>query len=529
MLQLSRWKIIVVVLATIFGFLFTLPNLLPADARAKLPGFLPNKTLNLGLDLQGGSYLLYEVDTATLLRQRLDNLVEDVVVTLQQAQVGSTRPAVVGNEVRVQITDPAQVGKAMDALKDFSRRSATAQGQYGVVRGADNVVRITISQQMIAAEALGAVDQSKEIIDRRINALGTLEPLIVRQGSNRIVVQAPGESDPDKLKRVIGQTAKLTFQMVDESVSWQEAQAGNVPFGSVLLPQPGNQSEPFVLVRKRVLVSGDNLRKATSGTDEYNKPAIHFTFDQKGAKAFADVTMRNRGKRFAIILDDKVISAPTIQSAILQGQGQITGNFTPDSAKELADLLQGGALPAPLKVIQQSVVGAGLGAEAVDAGAKSLLIGAIAIVIFMLLAYGLFGLFAVIGLVVNVLLLIGIMNMNQFAMTLPGIAGIILTLAVAVDANVLIYERMRDEARAGHPPLQAADHGFRRALVSILDANVTSLISGFIMFSAGSGPVKGFALTLMLGVFTSVFSAVLVTQLLIGWWLRVAKPKTLPI
>ena len=382
---------------------------------------------------------------------------------------------------------------------------------------------------MAKAEAVRAVDQSMEIIRRRIDKLGTKEPLIQKQGQNRIAIQAPGESDPEKLKSYIGQTAKLTFQMVDETVAPTEIQSGRMtPFGSVLLPSD-ERAEPFVLVKKRILVSGENLRAATPGTDEYGKPALHLRFDGVGSRKFADVTIRNKGKRFAIILDNKVLSAPVIQSVIPNGEAQITGNFTPESAKEMADLLQGGALPAPLKVISQSKVGAGLGEEAVRAGGISLMIGAIAIVVFMLLAYGLFGVFATIGLVVNVLLLIGIMNLNQFAMTLPGIAGIILTLAVAVDANVLIYERMRDEQRLGHSPMSAADHGFRRALVSIVDANVTSAISAIIMFNFGSGPVKGFALTLLIGVLTSVFSAIVVTQLLIGWWFRVAKPKALPI
>jgi preprotein translocase subunit SecD len=532
MMTLSRWKVIAVVLSVIFGVLFTLPNLLPQPARDSLPGFLPNKILNLGLDLQGGSQLLLEVDTDALRVERLTNLVEDVRKTLRDEGVEFTGLGVVNGEVTARITDPGQVSAAVNVL----RRSvgAALAGVAGgrevtVSTGPDQRVRVVFVPEAINAAAGKAVDQSIEIIRRRIDELGTKEPTIIRQGTNRIVVQAPGESDPERLKNVIGQTAKLSFQMVDDSVPLQEAAAGRVPPGSQMLPSEDGYA-PAYLIRKRALVSGEMLTDAQQAFDQQTgRPVVSFRFNGVGARRFGDATSQNIGKRFAIVLDGKVISAPTIQGAITGGSGQITGNFTPESANNLAILLRAGALPAPLKVEEQRTVGAELGADAVRAGAISLGIGAVAIIVFIVLAYGLFGVFAAIALVINVLLIIGIMSMSQATLTFPGIAGLILTLAVAVDANVLIYERVRDEAHAGRAPLAALEHGFSRALVSIIDANITSAISALIMFQFGAGAVKGFAWTLLIGVITSVFTAVVVTQLLIGWWYRATKPKQLPI
>jgi protein-export membrane protein SecD len=528
MIQLSRWKIFSIVIAAVLAVLYTLPNLLPAEARARLPGFMPAKVLNLGLDLQGGSYLMLSVDTAALRKERLTNLTEDVRVALRDEQIAFSGLGQIGDEVVLQVTDPAQLDAAYSALNKLGGQTQRGARELSVVRGANNTIRLSYTPQAIAAEASRAVDQSIEIVRRRIDALGTKEPSIQRQGADRIVVQAPGESDPEKLKRVIGQTAKLTFQMVDETVTAQEAQAGRVPPGSELLP--GEEREPFVLVKKRVLVSGESLTMAKPGFDQYGRPSINFRFNGQGSRKFGDATARNIGKRFAIVLDGKVISAPVIQSAITGGTGEITGNFTQESATELANLLQGGALPAPLKVEEQRTVGAELGKDAVEAGKISTAIGFVAIVVFMMLAYGfLFGGISVLGLLLNLLLMAAAMSATQATLTLPGVAGLILSLALAVDANVLIYERIRDEERTGHSPRAAIDVGYQRALVSILDANVTSLIAAGIMFAFGAGPVRGFAWTLSIGVFTSVFSAVLVSQVLLGWWLQSAKPKKLPI
>ena len=532
MMKVSRWKVIVVAFAAIFGVLFTLPNFLTQQQRDSLPGFLPKQTLNLGLDLQGGSYLLYSVDTDALRQERLTNLIEDVRSTLAQEQIQFSDLGVVNGQVSVRITDPNKVTPALNALRRVV--SPPVQGAPGghevdLASTADQRIQLSFSKAALEAQASKAVEQSIEIIRRRIDQLGTKEPDIRRQGVDRLMIAAPGESDPERLKNVIGQTAKLTFQMVDDSVSPQEAAAGRVPPGSELLPSTDGYSPAYV-VKKRAEVTGEMLVDAQARFDQQSgHPMVQFRFNGQGARRFGEVSSQNIGKRFAIVLDKKIISAPVIQGAITGGSGQITGNFTEETANDLSILLRAGALPAPLKVEEQRTVGAELGADAVRAGGISLAIGAAAIIVFIVLAYGLFGVFAAIALVVNVLLIVGLMSMTQATLTFPGIAGLILTLAVAVDANVLIYERIRDEAHAGRTPIMALEHGYSRALVSIIDANITSAISAIIMFQFGSGAVRGFAWMLLIGVFTSVFTAVLITQLLIGWWFRAKKPKTLPI
>ena len=532
MINVSRWKVIVVVLATLFGIVFTAPNLLPADVRAGLPAWVPSRTLNLGLDLQGGSSLLYEVDVQALRAEKLTNLTEDARTALTKEQIAFTGLGVVGGEVNVRITDPAQVQPAAKVLREsVGAPLAGAPGgrEAAVSLLPDQRIRIAFVGAALESQAAKAVDQSIEVIRRRIDALGTKEPDIRRQGAGRIMIAAPGESDPQKLRDIIGKTAKLTFQMVDETADPREAQQGRVPPGSMIVPSEEGGA-PFEVVRRRAFANGEQLVDAQGTFDQQSaQPVVSMRFNAKGAKGFGETTTNNVGKRFAIILDNKVISAPRINGPIPGGSGIITGNFTVDSANQLAILLRAGALPAPLKVQEQRTVGAELGADSIRAGAISLAIGAVAIIVFIILAYGLFGVFAAIALIVNVLLIVGVMSCFQATLTFPGIAGLILTLAVAVDANVLIYERIRDEAHAGRLPIMALEHGFSRALVSIIDANITSAISALIMLWVGSGPVRGFALTLLIGVVTSVFTAVLITQLLIGWWFRATKPKTLPI
>jgi preprotein translocase subunit SecD len=526
MIQLRPWKIALVAVALLFGILFTLPNLF---AEGTLPGFLPNQRLNLGLDLQGGSYLLYEVDTDALKTEQMTNLVEETRTTLQSGRILFTGLGQVNGGVSVRITDPAKVDAAVQALSKLATNIPnTATRDLIFARGPDQTIQITQAPQAAQAAVAKAVDQTIEIINRRIDALGTREPSITRQGTNRIVIEAAGLSDPEKLKAVIGKTAKLSFQMVDDTVPQADIAAGHVPPEDQVLPSDDHLAEVYVLQR-RAVVTGDMLTGAQQSFDENGRPDISMRFNGQGARRFGDATAQNIGKRFAIVLDGRVIEAPTIQGAIPGGNGQITGNFTEESAGNLALLLRSGALPAKLNVISQQTVGAELGADAVRSGTIALAVGAIAIVVFIVLAYGLFGLFAAGALLVNVLLIVAFMSMTQATLTLPGIAGLILTLAVAVDANVLIYERMRDEGRAGRSLILTIDSGYRLAWPSIMDANVTTLISAAIMFQFGSGPVKGFAWTLSIGVLTSVFTAILVTQVLIGWWFRVAKPKQLPI
>jgi preprotein translocase subunit SecD len=534
MMNLSRWKVSLVVIATVLGLLFTLPNLLPKSAVAALPGFMPKQGLNLGLDLQGGSSLLLEVDTGALMTERLTNMVEDVRTTLRNEQIDFTDLGQAGGGINLRITDPAKLTQAQNALRrTLSTPLAGAQGgQEVTISGApDQRIRIAFVPEAFDAESARAVEQSIEIVRRRIDQLGTKEPDIARQGKNRIFIQVPGESNPERLKSLLGQTAKLTFQMVDDSVSPAEVAAGRLPPGDEVLPYATPADGAPLLVKRRFVVTGEMLTGASPGFDQQTGHAeVNLRFNGMGATRFGDVTTNNVGKRFAIVLDKKIISAPVIQGPIQGGSGRITGNFTPESANDFAVLLRAGALPTRLIVEEQRTVGAELGADAVRAGGLSAVVGIGAVAVFMIGIYGfLFGGISLIGLVVNGLMIVGIMSVTGATLTLPGIAGLILTLAVAVDANVLIYERMRDELRAGRSLISAMDAGFSRAFGTIMDANITHLLSALILFQFGSGPVKGFAWTLSIGVLTTVFSAVLVTQVLLAWWFRATRPKTLPI
>ena len=529
MLTLSRWKIGLVLISALFGILFTAPNVLPPQVLDAWPAFLPHQKLNLGLDLRGGSYLLLEVDTEALNKERLTNLTEEIRTRLRTDKVEFSDLGVAGDKISVRISDPTQVDAVAKTLTRTLGEQLQGGGRDVNIRTAqDQRVEVSFVREAAAAAASKAVDQSVEIIRKRTDAQGTKEVSITRNGSRRIVVEAPGESDPQKLRELIGKTAKLTFQMVDVSVTPEDIAAQRIPPDDEVLPSD-DRYQPVYVVKKRAVVSGEMLTRANLANDENGQPAVAFNFNGVGARRFGQVTSQNIGKPFAIVLDKRIISAPRIQSAITGGSGIINGNFTTESANQLAILLRSGALPAPLNIVEQRTVGAELGADAIRAGAISLAIGAAAIFAFIILAYGSFGIYAAIALIINVLMIIGALSMTQASLTLPGIAGVILTMAVAVDANVLIYERMRDEANSGRAPMAAADTGYKRALTSIIDANVTTMIAALILYYVGAGPVKGFAWTLAVGVVTSVFTAVLVTQVLIGWWFKVARPKSLPI
>lgn len=527
MVQMSRWKVILLALALVFGLLFSYANALSPAQRDSLPGWLPKPTLNLGLDLQGGSYLLLQVDVAAMREKRVSNLSEDARQTLSEARIAVAGIVRDGNGVVITLRNPVQMEPAVTAMRNLLGSGMAMASDRTVTRQGDNRIRYAFTDAAMTAMGPTAVDQSIEVVRRRIDSLGTREPSITRQGAERIVVQAPGESDPTQLERVIGQTAQLTFQMVDVENSIQEAMAGAVPPDAELLM--GEDGTPY-LVKRRVIVSGENLVDANVTTDQSNQPAIGFRFDGQGARRFGEATAANIGRPFAIILDGKVISAPRINTAITGGSGIIEGSFTIASASELVNLLNGGSLPAPLTVEERRSVTASLGADAVRAGQLATLIAFAGVLVFMVLSYGgLFGGISVIALLLNGLLIIAAMSMTGATLTLPGIAGLILTLAMAVDANVLIYERMRDEANAGRSPIAAMDAGFNRAMVTIVDANLTTILAALIMFWFGAGPVRGFAWTLSIGVVTSVFTAVLVTQVLLVVWLRLRKPKKLPI
>jgi preprotein translocase subunit SecD len=533
MMSSSRWKVFFVVLATILGLWFTLPNLLPAHVRDGLPAFMPRSTLKLGLDLQGGSDLLYSVDTAALRNERLTNMAEDTRTQLRDKNIAFTDLAVTNGQIGLRITDPTQMTAAANALRQTV--GAPLAGVSGgrdvtVSTGADQRLVVAFVPEAFDAEAQRAVEQNIEVIRRRIDQMGTKEPDITRRGKNRIDIQAAGESDPERLKTIIGQTAKLSFQMLDEEASPDDIAQGRIPPGDEILVSTDGRA-PSYIVKKRQVVTGEMLTSASAGFDsQTGRSEVELRFNGLGAKRFGDITRENVGKRFAIILDKKILSTPVIEGPIPGGSGRITGNFTAETANDLAVLLRAGSLPAPMKVEEQRTVGAELGADAVKAGAISAIVGLVATMAFMLLIYGgLFGGISLIALAVNAVMIIGVMSFTQATLTLPGIAGLILTLAVAVDANVLIYERMRDELRAGKSLISSMDAGFARAWGTIFDANMTHIFSALIMFNLGSGTVKGFAWTLAIGVLTTVFSAVLVTQVLLAWWFRAARPKTLPI
>jgi len=539
MLNVAPWRIWLVIIVTIVGIVFAAPNFVPQSFRANVPVLKDLRPVNLGLDLRGGAYLMYQVDVAALQRQQLDATVDDMARVLREARprIAYTGRGVSEGAARLRLVNAADTERALKLLNDEVAEDIQAGG-FGRVEKSiifaqtpDGVIEGRYTPAMIEQSTRRAVDQSREVIMRRIDPGGVSETSVQRQGLDRIVVQAPGEQDPETLKRRIGQTARLTFHLVDHNVRPEDAFAGRVPPGTVLLPQD-DQSEPLVAVKERAILSGDDLNSSNPSFDQQTgAPVVSFRFDSRGARIFGQITQQNVQKRFAVVLDGRVITAPNIIEPILGGSGQISGNFTPESAKELSDLLNAGALPAPLSILDQRSVGPGLGQDAIEAGQVSTMIAGVLVLVFMVLAYGLlFGGIAVIALIVNGILILAAMSAIGAALTLPGVAGLILTLAVALDANVLIFERMRDEAKSGRAPALAIDSGFSRAFVTILDANITNLGAALIMMSlAPPGPVKGFAWTLTIGVFTSVFTAVLVTQILMAWWFRAARPKKLPI
>lgn len=532
MLNVARWRIILVAVVTVFGVLFALPNFLPQSVRDSLPGFLPRQGINLGLDLQGGSQLLLEIDGAALQEQQLDNIADQMAAALRDAEpaIRYTGRGVVGDTARLRLVDAAQMEAAQRVLRPLRLSPTGGADILTFSESADGVIEARITEVYLSELSRQAAQQSIEVIRRRIDPTGTSEVTIVRQGDDRIVVQAPGVSDPEMLKERIGQTALMTFHMVRE-ISPEEAAAGRLPPGTMQVgPYPGGRGSGPEIVERRPRLTGEHLVRANPSTDgNTGEWVLSFQLDNEGSTTFCRITREYTGQRFAILLDEQVLTAPTINEPICGGSGQISGGFTAETANELAVMLRAGALPVPLRVIDERTVDASLGQDAINAGTTASIIAGLVTFVFMVLAYGLFGVFACVALIVNFVLLIGAMSMVGAALTLPGIAGLILTIAMAVDANVIIYERMREEAAAGRSPALSIDAGFNRAMITIIDANLTTILAAMILFQFGAGPVRGFAWTLSIGVITSVFSAVLVTQLLIAWWFRIARPKQMPI
>jgi preprotein translocase subunit SecD len=456
---------------------------------------------------------------------------DDVLRVLRQARIPFTGRAIRGNGVDVHITRPTDVKTALEKLGTLSQPMSGilgASGQRSIdITENGGTITLTPSDAALTERIRQAVDQSIEIIQRRVNELGLVEPSIQREGISRILVQVPGLQDPTRLKEILGKTAKLDFRMVDLSMPVQQAIETHPPPDSEILN--GQNGEKY-LIEKRVLVSGADLVDAQPGFDQRtSEPVVNFRFNSNGARKFAEATQQNVGKPFAIVLDNQVVSAPVIREPILGGQGQISGNFTVQQANDLAILLRAGALPAPLTIVEERTVGPGLGQDSIQAGEHAAYVGAGLVIFFMFVTYGLFGLFANIAVAVNVAMIFGVLSMLGATLTLPGIAGIVLTVGIAVDSNVLIYERIREEVRAGRTAINAIDAGFTRALATILDSNITTFIAAAVLFYAGSGPVRGFAVTLGIGILTSLFTAFTLTRLIVAYWVRMWRPRTVPI
>lgn len=522
MLYYATWKKWATIALCVLSVLYAAPNLLPRTVSdriaAEVPAWVPVHPVNLGLDLQGGSYILLKVDTAAAMKDRLSSLIDVVRQELQQRRIGY-----IGLESRDKgIAFTLRDAATAEQMREVSRK-VDADLSFDVANGTD--VTLSFPDAVLQKYTRDTLQKSIEIVRRRIDQTGTREPLIQSTGDDRILLQLPGVSDPGQIKRLLGQTAKMTFHLVDEAATM--AGGLQAPPGYISVPDSRDPNRHYV-IRRQPSLAGDTLLDAqASVTQQTGQPAVHFRFNTTGARRFGDITRQNVGHMFAIMLDGKVITAPVIREPITGGQGQIDGNFTVQEASETAMLLRAGALPAPLTVIEERMVGPGLGQDAINAGRISGLVGLGLVLAFMFVSYGRFGIYANFALLMNVAMLFAGLNLLGATLTLPGIAGIVLTIGMAVDANVLIYERIREELRLGRSVLSAIDAGYSRAMAAIIDSNVTTIISGVILFSIGTGPIRGFAVTLTLGILTSMFSAIMITRLLVLRHIRVAKPATL--
>lgn len=534
-MQSSPIRTAVIAIVALLGILFTIPSFLPQDVRDNWPGFLPRQTVVLGLDLQGGSHLLLQVNEAGIVTERLQSLRRDVRNTLANdngiGNLITTDEAT--KSLTVELTDPTQkeaARTAIAALQNTISNSLIAVGgvnELAFGETADGKLTVTLTPEGVEQRMSALVAQSIEVIRKRVDELGTTEPSIQRQGTNRVLVQVPGFGDSQRLKDIISRTARLTFHMVYPGMTAAQAQSQGLPAGTMILPTQDGGSE---LLYEDIALGGESLVDAQPSYDQQRAmPVVSFKFDTRGAITFGQITGANVGQRFAIVLDNTVITAPVIQQPITGGSGQISGNFTTSTANDLAVLLRAGALPASLDVVEERTVDASLGADSIRNGLTAGVIAAVLVVAFMVAAYGLWGVFANVSLVLNIILIFGALSMLGATLTLPGIAGIVLTIGMAVDANVLIYERMREEQRAGKSPIQAIQAGFERAWGTIVDSHLTQLIAAIVLYFLGSGPVQGFAVTLALGILTSLFTSYTVTSYQVHAWFRRVRPKTLKI
>ncbi len=535
MLHFSRWKTLAILASVALAVLLALPNALPGPWRDWLGQYTVARPMTLGLDLQGGSNVLMEVDRVHLKGQLVQQLTGDIRAALREAKIGYQGINRGDDGVSVRITKAEDVDRARIELDKLVQpidpggflSTGVALNLFDLTRQ-DQQFAFVFSEPGLDAKVARAIAQSVKIVESRINALGTTEPTIQQQGKNRIAIQLPGIQDPDRVKDVIGRTAKLTFQLLCDD---QPTGAGqNPPPECAALPLKENKDQIlWVQTSSRASVDGADLNDAQPGFDQNNQPVVTFRFNSKGAVRFGKLTAENVGKPFAIVLDEVVVSYPRINEPILGGSGQISGNFTVQETSDLAIVLRSGALPARLTIVEERTVGPSLGSDSIRAGVAASIIGLIGVLVFTVVAYGLFGIFANIALIANLVMLIALMSVFGFTLTLPGIAGIVLTMGMAVDSNVLVFERIREEWRHGRTAINAIETGFRAALATILDANITTLIAAFVLFGIGSGPIRGFAITLSIGIVTTMFTAFTLTRLIVAWWVKAKRPKEVPL
>lgn len=516
MAHFPSWKVVLIVLVCLLGVLIASPNFLSQKTMDNLPNWYPDKKMNLGLDLRGGVHLLMEVDFPAYLNDQLENLKDNLRKELRSEKIGYTNLSIQQDKITINIRDQAQIEKATSLIQKDKDLEVLSAGEKLTVFYNEDYLKNMRSK---------LVDQSREIIRRRVDENGTKEPIIQKQGEDKILLQVPGLDDPEHLKSLVGQTAKMSFHLVNENVSAND----HIPFNTMLLEtDTGDKLEKphKVAVYKKIMLNGDLLSDAMV-IFENSKPAVGFAFNSLGAKLFADLTKNNIGKRLAIVLDNKLICAPTISVAIMGGSGHIIGNYTAQSATDLALLLRAGALPTPLKIIEERTVGPSLGAVSIAEGKLASIISVVAVAVFMLAIYGMFGAFANIALCFNLIFLVALLSMLQATLTLPGIAGIILTMGMSVDANVLIFERIREENKNGISAASSVERGFNQAFNTIIDSNLTTILVGIFLYAFGTGAVKGFAVTLVLGIATSMFSAITLTRLMMSKWMHSTRPKNL--
>ncbi|MCB1380200.1 MAG: protein translocase subunit SecD [Alphaproteobacteria bacterium] len=533
MLHFPRWKSFSILGAIVLAIVLALPNVLPKDIQDSLKPY-NLRPVTLGLDLQGGSNVLLEIDRADLVDKLGQQLVGDIRSTLREAKIGYSGINRSANGVSVRVTKPEDLDRARTELQKLLQPVETGlfgtgtQANLLTLEQQDQHFTLTFSEAGLDSKIAAAITQSLRIVENRVNALGTAEPVIQQQGKDRIVVQLPGVQNPEQVKSVIGRTAKLTFQLLCEAQSTGEGQSPPPECKSLPLKEDPAQSL-WVQTSSRATVDGADLVDARPAFDQQNQPVVSFRFNTKGAERFARLTRENVGKPFAIVLDDEIVSYPRINEPILGGSGQISGNFTTQETSDLAIVLRSGALPAKLTIVEERTVGPSLGSDSIRAGLIASVIGLIAVLVFMIIAFGLFGIFADIALIANLVMLLALMSFFGFTLTLPGIAGIVLTMGMAVDSNVLIFERVREEWRNGRTAINAIESGFKAALGTILDANLTTLIAAAVLFGVGSGPIRGFAVTLSIGIITTVFTAFTLTQLIIALWVKAKRPKEVPL